>query len=371
MIWMLGLLGCEVVPRHVESEIEVDTFLAKQAYASVCVALRNRDNPGLRTYAASQLVKYASERDANTCLCETIYDREKHRVDAAVAKGVAKSRRTDLAECLIPALTDPLVEERPMVVALLADLDADVGYRALEELTSSGEGADIREAATRGLLHASGAQIRLTELVLEDEAPGVRKAAAEALAGRQDPRVVQTIRQVLQTEKETEVRAAALRALVTSDAEGSLDVVCKTLHEDDNAIMRVGAAKAFRKTKERRAVDCLKKRLADGEDNPAVRTEIMEALASSPTTRAKNALCSLIAPMMKLYVKDVIAEETAGVDIVKYQNNVDWERSYACVERALQTPGLSCYAKNHLGKWMNDLGGKAPRPLCEGMKRLP
>lgn len=371
MLWLLALTGCEVVPRHVESEIEVDTFLAKQAYASVCVALKERDQPGLRTYAASQLVKYASERDANQCLCDALYDREKHVVDEAVAKGVAKSRRSDLAECLIPALTDPLVEDRPLAVHLLAELDADVGYRALEELTSSGEGADIREAATRGLRHASGAQTRLTELVLEDEAVGVRKAAAEALADRRDPEVVRTIRQVLKVEKETEVRAAALHALVTSDDDGAVDVVCSILLEDEDAVMRIGAAKAFQKTKERRAVDCLKKRLLEEELNPAVRTEVMESLASSPTERAKNALCSLIAPMMKLYVKDVIAEETPGVDIVKYQNNVDWERSYECVERAIQTPGLSCYARNHLGKWVNTLGGKASRPQCPGMKRRP
>ena len=31
-------------------------------------------------------MKKAGERDANNCLCEAIYDREKHRVDEAVAK---------------------------------------------------------------------------------------------------------------------------------------------------------------------------------------------------------------------------------------------------------------------------------------------
>lgn len=371
--WSVGsvLMGCTVPPRHVESEIEVDGYLAQRAYASACVGLQNRNNDGLRTYTAQQLVRLPSERVANDCLCAALYDPLKHVVDGATAMGLAGSKRNELAKCLAPSLIDPLVEDRPRVAALLAGIDAEAGYQALEDVTNSGEGPEIRAAATRGLLYSSRAQDRLAELVLQDEDPGVRAAAAEALAGRKDPKIVQTIKQVLAEEQVVEVRAAALRALVTSDAAGSRDLVCKTLMEDEDARMRIGAANAFRKSEDRLAIDCLKRRLLEEELNPAVRTEVMEAIESSPTKHASNALCALIAPMMKLYVKDVIAEETPGVDIIKFQNNKDWERSYECVERALQSPGLSCYAKNHLGKWMRELGGKAARPLCPGMKRLP
>ena len=195
-VWS-GLLGCTVPPRHVESEMEVDQYMAQRAYASACVALQNRNNDALRTYAAQQLVRLPSERVANDCLCTALYDPLKHVADHATALGLAGSKRGELAKCLAPSLIDPLVADRPRIAALLAGIDADSGYQALEDVTNSGEGPEIRAPATRGLLYSARAQDRLAELVLQDEDRGVRAAAAEALAGRKDPKIVQTIRQVL------------------------------------------------------------------------------------------------------------------------------------------------------------------------------
>ena len=64
---------------------------------------------------------------------------------------------------------------------------------------------------------------------------------------------------------------------------------------------------------------------------------------------------------------DQIADDVPGFNIIETQNNRDWERSYECVEKALEQGGYSCYARNHLGHWFNELGGSASTPWCEGM----
>ncbi len=95
----------------------------------------------------------------------------------------------------------------------------------------------------------------------------------------------------------------------------------------------------------------------------------MESLGASPSDKAADALCELVHPVLKQYVTDKIAEDTQGVDIMTFQNNRDYERSYDCAMAARNKGGLSCYAKNHIGRWINDLGGKVHRPLCPGMEK--
>lgn len=368
-MWIvMALLGCEVVPRHVQEASEVDAFLVRGAYASVCVALDNEADAGLRTYAATELQKQSMDRTAGQCLCEAVYRPERHRADLAVLKGLIGSQRDDLAICAAAALDDAAVPERPTVALAIAHLDAPKGYAALAEVARTNTDLPLRLAAIKGLKKASSQREALFEL-LEDEDAAIRAAAAGSLTGRSHASIPKKAQELLSEDPDVSVRAAALGMLVGADPRGSQKAVCKTLMSDPDAAMRIGAANAFRGTKERGAIACLERRLTTFEDNPAVRDAAMGALGSSPSDRAAGALCKLIGPMMKLYVKDKIAEETEGVTIVKHQNDRDWEKSYACVESALAAGGLSCYARNHLGKWMNDLGGKASRPWCPGMER--
>lgn len=367
---LLGLLACDRVPRNIDDSFEVDRFLSQQNYAAACVGLKNRADPSVRTYTARQLVKHEMKGAPRKCLCAALYDAEKHTAGLAVAKGIEGSRRDDLAGCLAPALTDPEVEERAKVAAALGRLNSPVGFEALEEVVKSAPEPGLRAAAAAAVKNSARARHTLVAALKSDKDVGVRAAAARALGGRQQDEVVKALGDVLdEPGVPTEVRAAALGALVESGAPGAATQVCQALMRDNDVTMRQGAARAFHGSKKRLAIDCLKRRLMSNEDNPAVRTAAMEALGASPSDRAAEALCDLIAPMMKQYVTHTIAEETAGVNIVRYQNDRDWEQSYACVQKALDSGGLSCYARNHLGRWMNDLGGKASTPLCPGMKR--
>lgn len=367
---LLALTGCDVVPRHVEDVAEVDAFLSRGAYASACVALENRDDPGLRTYTAQQLVVHELESVPRRCLCAALYDAEKHTADLAVALGVENSRRDDLARCLAPAVRDPAVEDRGKVAEALGRIGAREGFVALQTGLASDADPVVRAASASALRTSPGAKAALITALEKDVDPRVRAAAARALTGREDGAVADAIGRALKTETVSEVRAAALGALMSSKAPGAQTTVCRILMDDPDPVMRLGAVQAFHGSREKGAIACLSRRLTTEEENPAVREAVMAALGASPADAAADALCELIHPVMKLYVTDTIAEETAGVDIVKAQNDRDWERSYDCVQKAIQKGGLSCYARNHLGRWFADLGGKgASRPLCPGMQQ--
>lgn len=368
LLILMTMFGCEVVPRHVQEASEVDAFLVRGALASACVALDNRHDDGLRTYTATELQKHDMDRTASRCLCAAVYRPDEHRADLAVLKGLVNSQRDDLAICAAAALEDAEVPDRDVVAAAIGKLDADGGYEALEGVAKTSEDGKLRLAAIRALKHSARSRRALLGL-MADADPAVRAAAATSLSGRKDKEVEKAARKALADDDAVEVRAAALGMLVGADPKGSQRAVCDVLMTDADATMRIGAAKAFHASRERGAIDCLKRRIAENEDNPAVRTTVMEALKASPNDRAAKALCDLIVPVMKQYVTKTIAEETEGVDIVRHQNDRDHENSYACVEKALKTGGLSCYARNHLGRWMNDLGGKASRPWCPGMER--
>ncbi|MCB9678752.1 MAG: HEAT repeat domain-containing protein [Alphaproteobacteria bacterium] len=367
MFLLAFLLGCDVVPRRIEEPSEVDKFLSMQNYASACVGLKNLDDDGLRTYTAQQLVPFDTRGDARRCLCDALYVADAHRADLAVALGVQNSKRDDLAKCFAPALSDPAVEDKDKVAEALGRIGAPAGFEALEAVVKSDADVATRAAAARSLKPSSAARHTLIEAVLNDPDPTVRAAAAEGLEGKTQDEVVSAIGKVLDDDTDNNVRAVALRSLMVAKAPGAMTKVCRTLMNDEDATMRVGAAKALHGTKSATGIACLKDRLLEKEENPAVRTAVMEALGASPSDKAADALCDLIHPVMKLYVTDKIAEETQGVDICTFQNNRDHERSYECVNRAYNKGGLSCYARNHLGRWVNDLGGKAHRPLCPGM----
>lgn len=365
---LLMLAGCEIPPRNIDDVSEVDAFLAREAFASACVALENRDDDGLRTYTAQQLVQHELKSVPRKCLCAALYDPIEHTVDLAVAKGVENSKRDDLGRCLAPALADADLDERQKLPGALGGIGSRDGFEALQQRLPAEPDVTVRAAIARALRPSPGARKALVAALRTDGDATVREAAADSLAGRTEPDVLAALDATLASETESPVRAAALKALVSAEAPNAQQIVCKTLLSDEDPVMRLGAAQALHGTKRKGGIDCLARRLKTSEDNPAVRDAVMDALGASPSDDAADALCELIHPVMQLYVKDTIAEETAGVDIVKRQNDRDWERSYECVQKAIARGGLSCYARNHLGRWFEELGAKnASRPLCPGM----
>lgn len=364
-------VACEVPPRFVRQSSEVDAFLARKSYASACVGLK-ADDPSLRAFTAMRLAAYPHIRVANHCVCEALYDANTHTVDLAVAEGLAATRRDDLAACLAPALQDGAIKEkkRAQTVEALAAMDAPGSYQALEALASSDPNPAVRAHAARALRPSAPSEGTLLRLLAEDEDPSVRAAAAEALTGHRGKAVVDGVVAAALSDGDGQVRAAALSAVVELKLPKTDEMVCKAMLEDPDERVRDQAVRAFHGTKRVSSLQCLERRMKQHEPSGTVRASLLAALGASPSDKAALMLCEHIHLWMRLYVKDEIADRIEGANIVEVQNNRDWERSYDCVAKALRQGGLSCYARNHLGHWMNELGGRASTPWCPGMARL-
>ncbi len=361
------LTACEIPPRFVQTTAEVDAFVLQKRYRSACVGLQANDDT-VREHTAKTLEVLPHVQVVNDCVCAALYDAEKHTTDSAVARGLAGSERDDLASCLAPALDDGAItgEDRARVVADLGGMEAASAYSAIEGLLKDDDPA-VRANAAEALRPAKGSVESLIDVLASDPEASVRAAAARALDGKRSDQVVTALVRAVREDSDGGVRGDALTAAVSSRAPSSNDLVCTALLDDEDERVRVAAAKVFHGSKSRVALKCLDKRMTTEEESGAVRQTVLDAVKASPSDEAADMLCRHINRWSRMYIKDKVAPDIEGHNIVRAQNDRDWERSYDCVQKALRQGGLSCYARNYLGKWMNELGGKASTPWCPGM----
>jgi hypothetical protein len=362
-----GLIGCEIPPRFVQTSAEVDGFILQKRYTSACVGLTATD-PDVRVHTAKALEGLAHVKAVNTCLCTALYDADTHVADPVVARGLAASGREDLAACLAPALDDAQIrgEDRAAVVQGLGGMEAASAYAAIEGLLSDDDPL-VRARAAEALRPSKAATDVLITALATDSDARVRIAAAGALDGRRADPVVTALLKATREDTDGGVRGAALAAAVNNRAPSSDELVCGAMLDDPDPRVREAAVKIFHGTKRKIALKCLDKRMAKEEENGQVRQAILDAVKASPSDDAANMLCTHINSWSRMYIKDKLAPDIEGHNIARAQNDRDWERSHECVEKALKQGGLSCYARNYLGKWVNDLGGKASTPWCPGM----
>ena len=370
MISLLITSGCD--PRFVDSKEQVDGFLAHNRLSAVCVALKNDQDDALREYSARKLAPNKDSEVATSCLCESIYNPEFQSFDASIARGLKGTNRGDLAKCLMPALDkkDRKEDEIVLAVNLIAGIGGDETYTAMVNLLKTSDSGATREAAARALTKPrDNYQDLLLDRLANDEHAPVRAAVADIFGGSKDEAVVAGLLRALEEDKDGGVRAAALKSVVKLRLDQTDAMVCSAMIDDPDERVRDRAVRSFRGSKRSKAIQCLKKRLLTKEDSTVVRASTLEALGRSPSDEAALVLCNSIGPFLRMYVVDGIAESLPAVNIIETQNNRDFERSYECVQKAIRQGGYSCYARNHLGTWMNELGGKASTPWCPGMTK--
>ncbi len=363
------LTACDLAPRFVKQSAEIDVFLSQRRWSSACVGLKMKGDDNLRTYTAERLVTYPHIKTTTDCLCAAVYDAEKHRFDAAVTAGLKGSERDDLAKCAIPALSDANItgKNRTELVRVLGDIEAKSAYESLEQLVAKDPDAATRAYAADALRPSAGSVPILLEALQKDDDAGVRAAAARSLSGRKDKLVEPVVVKAALDDPDGGVRAAALGAVVKKRSAKTDDMVCKAMMEDPDERVRIEAVRSFQGTKRVSAIKCLEERIMTEEKSSGVRNALFKALSASPSDKAALVLCDAIGPVMRMYVVDQLQDMTPGTNIIETQNNRDYERSFECVKKALSQGGYSCYARNHLGHWMNTLGGKASTPRCPGM----
>ena len=361
------LAACEVPPGAVKTSAEVDGFILKKRYRSACVGLVANDE-SLQEHTARALVSLSHVRVANECLCDALYDAEKHTVQFGVGAGLAASGRDDLAECLAPALHDEAIRgpQRARVVHTLGLMEAPGAYAAIGGLLADPD-PEVRARAAEALRPSKDATEALCGALANDAEPSVRAAAARALSGRKVDAAIDALVASAARDPDGEVRAAALASAVETGAPAGDDMVCAAMMDDPDERVRVSAIQQFHGAKSRSSLKCLDRRMTTPDESGAVRQALLDAVKASPSPEAADMLCRHINAWSRMYIRDKLAPDIEGHNIARAQNDRDWERSYECVQRALSQGGLSCYAKNYLGKWMRDLGGNAPTPWCPGM----
>lgn len=355
-------------PTFVESTDKIDNWLARGNYDHACVGLKMRDEH-LRSHTVRKLAKYDNEPVVGACLCEAVYDAEAGTWDPVIAGELADSRFDEVAACLAKGVSDTRLKDRADLVAKLGNMLAPSAWEALEQAARHDADAEVRAAAVKALQPSPDHGAFLDLLLASDPDPSIRASAARAMQGRDDKARREALLKAIVDDEDASVRAMAIGIIASDEHVSVIETLCDAALDDPDASVRKAAVLAFSGTKSQRAGMCLVKRLKKQEDDGGVRQAILDATRTSPRKEVSDALCTEMGPWLKKYVKTDMADKIEGHGIVFAQNHNEWERSYECTRKAMATPGLSCYARNHLGHWFNQLGGKTRPPWCPGMPR--
>ena len=204
----------------------------------------------------------------------------------------------------------------------------------------------------------------------DDPAPEVRAEAAAVFENVKDDDVVAALVDAAKDDDDGLVRAAALKAVVKLKIDETDAMVCDLMMNDPDERVRDRAVRSFKGSKRRVALDCLKKRLLTEEKSDAVRKSTLKAIYASPDDYAPKVLCDAVGPFVRMYIDEVPVHkqpDSDAYDIVKHQNNRDFENTHDCAKRALSQGGHSCWGKWYLADWVERMGGNAFKPTCKGM----
>lgn len=357
------LTACEVPPKFVENG-DIDDAMARKQYKTVCVGLTMKDDD-TRKYAAGKM-KEITEPIAVECVCENIRDVEKGW-DKAVASGLRGTDRDDLAGCFTPLVETADLPDRMEAVVALGLIPAPAARATLGKVAAeAGASAEVRGAA----ISAIGGDPTHTETlmgILSGDSDGaVRAAAAKGLHGIKDEAVVAALRTALDKDTEGAVRGEALLGLKKAGFDGVDELICKAMNEDESPEVRKRAISAYRGTKRKEAIACLRERALTLEEDAAVRSTLLSVLKSSPKKDAKKVLCDAIPFWVRSYMKEDLPPKVPSADIIKAQNDRDWDNSFDCIGKAYRAGGYSCFGKLYVGHWFREVGGSAYLPNCPG-----
>ena len=365
MLALALLSACDKLKPKVVTQIQVDNGMAKGDYEIVCIGLKMVKNDELRTYTAQQLVGVPSEV-ADKCLCEALQPKEDGTWDEAVATGLRGSPKDSAVTCLADLVKRPEIQDREKALALLARTKAPIARATIADLAINPGDPAIRSAALRNLSGDKNQQEALVKLMQTDADPDVRAGAAWALGGlaRADASLVAPLSTAATEDKEGAVRAAALFSARQNPDRAAADLACKLMLSDPDETVRKAAVSSFKATKNPEDLACLRKRMLTEEESAEVRLAMIEVVKGSPSDESGKILCDSIPFWLKTYLKQGLPENVPGTDIIRAQNDRDWDNSYTCVQKALGGSGYSCYARQYSAYWMNELGGKASVPKC-------
>jgi len=360
-------------PNWIDNSAEVDMYISQARWSAVCVAFKNDRKDSLRTYTAQKVVENPDVVEGKECACEAVMDWPHGPYDAAVVDGFKGSRRDDLTACVLPALDQPMEpEQRLRLVTQIGEIASPSANQKMAELAKdTTEAADVRASAVRALMAVREEhQDLLLDRLANDPAPEVRAEAAAVFENVKDDAIVEALVKAAKDDEDGLVRAAALKAVVKLKIEETDAMVCDLMMNDPDERVRDRAVRSFKGSKRDVALQCLKKRLLTEEKSDTVRKSTLKAIYASPSDKAPGILCNAVGPFVRMYVDEVPVHKqpvSDAYDIMKHQNNRDYENSHDCAKRALAMGGHSCWGRWYLADWVERTGGSAFKPTCKGM----
>ena len=356
----LFLAACFSLTPSFVSKGDIDKAIGTRDETVLCVGLTMKE-PATRSYAAEKIVTI--DKIGTNCLCDHLtFD---GGWDAATLEGLRKAKDDSRAGCAADLLDNPALADRAglakalldvrvpavrsrLVTAATTDADPAVQAAALPILTGTKDTAEVA-------LLVGGLATHPTDWVLS----AVRTLAGQAAAAP-------ALRDLARTHAEPTVRAAALDAFRQAHTEDFGTTACAAMLGDADAGVRSAAIAMAKSSRDPTVLGCLRRRAMTVEADPAVRRVLLQTLAKTAAPEAAAILCDVAPFWVRTYVKDVPVVEQSPEDILWYQNDRDFEQSYACAEKAVRAGGYSCWGGAYVGARFREFGGKTSYPRCPG-----
>ena len=358
------LLACEITPNYVEVS-DIDDALARKHYSTMCVGLSMTED-SVRQYATERLRAITEPEGiaiADACICEKVVD-PRYGWDSSIALGLTGEKRDEPTACFAELVADPTLEKREEAITALTRIPSSASRKALAGIATTSGPTALRIRAIESIGAIEDFREGMLKVLAEDEDEAGRAAAATLLGSvKTNSPVVRALKHAT-TDSSGTVRAASLVALKRMTGSSADDALCAAMMDDESAEVRRATVGAFQGTKRPSAIACLRTRALTFEEDAAVRETILKVVKSSPHDDSADILCDAIPFWLRSYLKEDLPEKIPGTDIIQAQNDRDWERSYACVQKAYRAGGYSCYAKMYVGYWFDQLGGTASIPQC-------
>jgi len=369
---LIALVGCDRTPAMVDVD-DISANMVLQRYNVVCKGLEMRD-AWTREYATKQLVTVRDEELPIQCVCDFAIDEETGAWDESILKGLANSGRSDMAECFLPAMSDPRVENRAELITALVNTGASVMVEHMETIINDdNETAEMRAevVASLGLCETPERKEMMTRLMLESDAPQVRASIAERFICDESEEHIATMVGVATNDTEGSVRAAAFKSLDRLDGTGSVDLLCDAMMNDESPEARRTAIELFRaprnSRKGERETACLRRRALSEEESPSVREALLDSLGSSPRQDAADVLCEAIPFWVASYVEDTHPDRMVGTNIIFAQNERDYPNTPSCLRQAYAQRGrYTCKGTQYVAAWAREVGQSVSVPDCDG-----
>lgn len=356
----LMLAGCLSMEPTFVSQVDIDRALRAQDPVPVCAGLKQKD-AAVRTYAAQRLRDWPD--DGAACLCDRAV--REGQWDAAIFEGLKGSTNDARVGCLSRLLDDPALPDRPGLVGALLGLRTPSVRARLVEAAKSDRDPAVRAAAVVVLRDAKDAGELAWVIDAFPSAPAdFAVSAATVLAGR--PEAAGLLRDAARAHPDPRVRSAALQAYQPLKAPDFPELLCHAVNEAADAGVRQRAIEQVKSSRDPAVLACLRTRALTREEDPTVRLTLLRTLARNASPEAAAVLCDAIPFWVRSYVGETAVQPQSAEDIVYYQNDRDFERTYDCVKAAWKAGGYSVCGRAYVGAYLRQYGERVSFKACGG-----